>query len=108
VFLLLETLYRAFDELAKHCKVFKIESIGDAYVAVAGLPKPQSKHAVIMARFASLCIERMNVLVVDLEKRLGPGTASLRLRVGLNSGPTTAGVLRSEKSVRARYRCSLF
>ena len=29
---------------------------------------------------------------------LGPGTADLRLRVGIHSGPVTAGVLRGERS----------
>jgi class 3 adenylate cyclase len=36
VFELLETLYGAFDEVADRRKVFKIETIGDCYVAVTG------------------------------------------------------------------------
>jgi Adenylate and Guanylate cyclase catalytic domain len=51
VFTLLETLYRAFDEVAKNRRVFKVETIGDCYVAVSGLPEQQPMHAVIMARF---------------------------------------------------------
>jgi len=38
VFILLETLYRAFDEIAKKRRVFKVETVGDCYVAVTGLP----------------------------------------------------------------------
>ena len=38
VFTLLETLYHAFDELAKKRRVFKVETVGDCYVAVTGLP----------------------------------------------------------------------
>jgi class 3 adenylate cyclase len=44
VFTLLETLYGAFDAIAKS-EVFSVETIGDSYVAVVGLPTPQD-HAV--------------------------------------------------------------
>jgi preprotein translocase subunit SecG len=40
VFYLLETLYRAFDQLASRLGVFKVDTIGDCYVAVTGLPDP--------------------------------------------------------------------
>jgi class 3 adenylate cyclase len=53
VFTLLETVYHAFDEIAKR-RVFKVETIGDCYVAVCGLPDPRKDHAVVMARFARL------------------------------------------------------
>jgi hypothetical protein len=38
VFILLETIYHSFDKIAKHRGVFKVETIGDCYVAVCGLP----------------------------------------------------------------------
>jgi hypothetical protein len=41
VFTLLETVYRAFDMIAKRRRVFKVETIGDCYVAVTGLPEPR-------------------------------------------------------------------
>jgi class 3 adenylate cyclase len=37
VFTLLETLYGAFDKIAKRRRVFKVETIGDCYVAATGL-----------------------------------------------------------------------
>jgi Adenylate and Guanylate cyclase catalytic domain len=46
VFVLLESLYHAFDCVARQLGVFKVETIGDCYVAVAGLPKPRRDHAV--------------------------------------------------------------
>ena len=55
VFDLLETLYGQFDKIARKLKVFKVETIGDCYVACCGLPDPQPDHAVIMARFARAC-----------------------------------------------------
>lgn len=98
VFTLLETLYGAFDSLARRRGVFKVETIGDSYVAVCGLPEPRADHAVVMARFARDCRDKMNELTRVLEKSLGPDTGDLKLRFGLNSGPVTAGVLRGERS----------
>jgi len=98
VFTLLENLYRAFDKVANKLGVFKVETIGDCYVAVTGLPDPDKDHAVIMAKFAFECLYHMHDLTKTLENALGPGTTDLTLRVGLHSGPVTAGVLRGEKS----------
>ena len=75
-------------------KVFKIETIGDCYVAVTGLPNPQKNHASIMVRFAADCRNKMNELTKELEPVLGEGTSELSLRIGLHSGAVTAGVLR--------------
>jgi class 3 adenylate cyclase len=44
VFVLLETIYKAFDEIAKRRGVFKVETVGDCYVAVTGLPNPRKDH----------------------------------------------------------------
>jgi class 3 adenylate cyclase len=98
VFVLLETIYKAFDEIAKRRRVFKVETIGDCYVAVAGLPNPRKDHAVVMARFARECMHRMLHLRRKLEVILGPDTGDLSMRFGLHSGPVTAGVLRGERS----------
>jgi len=51
VFVLLQTLYQAFDVIAKRRKVFKVETIGDSYVAVTSLPDVQPNHAISMARY---------------------------------------------------------
>lgn len=51
-----------------------------------------------MARFARDCVHRMHSLTNKLEVKLGPDTGDLALRVGIHSGPVTAGVLRGEKS----------
>jgi class 3 adenylate cyclase len=71
VFILLETIYAAFDKLATRRRVFKVETIGDCYVAVTGLPNPQPDHAVIMIKFARDCLRRMRVLTTELEVELG-------------------------------------
>ena len=98
VFMLLETIYAAFDRVASRRHVFKVETVGDCYVAVSGLPEPRQDHAVTMARFARDCIAEHTVAVKKLESSLGPETGDLRIRVGLHSGPITAGVLRGERS----------
>lgn len=97
VFTLLETIYHSFDQIAKRRRVFKVETIGDCYVAVAGLPMPRKDHASVMARFASECLAKMDMLTRNLEASLGPDTGDLSLRIGLHSGQVTAGVLRGEK-----------
>lgn len=98
VFTLLEQIYNSFDILARKRRIFKVETIGDCYVAAAGLPDPRPDHAVAMARFANECLVKMHSVVKKLEVRLGPDTAELGMRFGLHSGPVTAGVLRGEKS----------
>ena len=115
-------LSRAFDKIAKRRDVFKVETIGDCYVAVAGLPHARNDHAVAMALFARDCMIKMTGLVHLMEEKLGPDTGKrfvcsewpnsvdvpnnswvlfpgeLSMRFGLHSGPVTAGVLRGEKS----------
>ncbi len=98
VFTLLETIYQAFDEIAKRRRVFKVEVVGDCYVAVCGLPDPRRDHYAVMCRFAQDCMAAMHVHTKELEVRLGPDTGDLSLRVGLHSGPVVAGVLRGDKS----------
>jgi len=129
VFILLETIYGAFDAIAEKRGVFKVEvcvfvansdpnfqwtvcymmfdtnvvvgalqTIGDCYVAATGLPKVQENHAIIMVKFARDCLYALQqVTSTDLADRLGPDTRDLKMRVGLHSGPTTAGVLRGIK-----------
>ena len=98
VFVLLETVYGAFDEIASRRHVYKVETVGDCYVAVCGLPNPRKDHAIVMARFARECIQQMGRVTRQLEIELGPDTADLGIRVGLHSGAVTAGVLRGERS----------
>lgn len=45
VFMLLETIFAAFDELAQARRVFKVETVGDCFVAVTGLPEARKDHA---------------------------------------------------------------
>jgi hypothetical protein len=96
--MLLETIYGALDKIAKRRGIFKVETIGDCYVAVCGVPVPRDDHAVAMSRFARHCLAKINDLTQKLEGTLGPGTDELTFRIGLHSGPITGGVLRGENA----------
>lgn len=97
VFELLEAVYGAFDKIAKRRRVFKVETIGDCYVAVTGIPNVQPDHAVRMVKFVSDCMVIFNHIKIDLMNSLGADTADLQIRIGLHSGSTTGGVLRGDK-----------
>eukprot|EP00977_Amphora_coffeiformis_P007624 scaffold1684_cov214-Amphora_coffeaeformis.AAC.8 len=101
VFILLESVFNAFDELAQRYGIFKVETVGDCYVAACGVPDARKDHAVAMARFAVRCVQAMQQVTRDLELTLGPDTTDLDVRIGLHSGSVTAGVLRGE---RARFQ----
>lgn len=84
VFTLLESLYSCFDRIARRLRVFKVETIGDCYVAATGLPEPMDNHAVVMAQFARSCMSKMMQIVRVLETHLGPDTGDLSMRFGLH------------------------
>jgi class 3 adenylate cyclase len=77
VFTLLETIYRAYDDIARRRRVFKVETVGDCYVAVAGLPEARKDHAVVMVKFAYECQRKTKDVAKKLEVILGPDTADL-------------------------------
>jgi len=69
--------------------------------AAAGLPKPRKDHAVAMARFSRDCLSCFRDTIQNLAASLGHDTLELGIRIGIHSGPVTAGVLRGE---RARFQ----
>lgn len=88
----LNDLFSRFDERAKRMGVEKIKTIGDAYMAGCGLPSPNADHARVMVEFA----KGMYADLRDYNK-----TAAIRfnIRVGLNRGPVSAGVIGKTKFV---------
>jgi class 3 adenylate cyclase len=79
VFTLLESIYGAFDNIATKRGVFKVETIGDSYVAVTGLPEPREDHAEVMVKFAAECRNKFSALTRELEVYLGPDTGEVSL-----------------------------
>jgi len=87
---MLSRLFVKFDELAKKHGLFKVETIGDAYMCVGGLPDPQPDHVVRVARMALDCVEAANSTLVDTQDE---GLGFIRIRVGFHSGPVMASVV---------------
>lgn len=102
IFTLLEAAFSAFDRIAKLRGAYKVDTSGDSYLAVAGLPTPRKDHAIVMARFARDALDEFIDITNKLEVTLGPDTSDgLGLRFGLASGPALAGIIRGE---RARFQ----
>jgi class 3 adenylate cyclase len=87
---ILNDVFSLFDHLAEKYNIEKIKTIGDAYMAVAGLPIPRLDHAEAIAELALDMQQAVEVL--SRERNL-----PLSLRIGLNTGPVTAGVIGRKK-----------
>jgi class 3 adenylate cyclase len=83
---LLNDLFSRFDRRAEALGLEKIKTIGDAYMAVGGLPIPRSDHADICAEMALGMFDDL----VEFNKQYD---AELAMRIGLNTGPVVAGVI---------------
>ena len=70
-------------------------------MAVAGVPERRQDHALTMTKFARDMLVILQDELRKLEPVLGSATLDLAMRIGLHSGPVTAGVLRGE---RARFQ----
>ncbi len=89
---LLDLIFSEFDALAEKHGLEKIKTIGDAYMAVAGLPAPRANHAIAAANMA----KDMLAAVARIAAETGE---PLALRIGLNSGPVVAGVIGRKKFI---------
>ncbi len=87
---LLNQLFSMFDQLAEKHKLEKIKTIGDAYLVVAGLPIPCPNHAIAIAEMGL----DMQEAVKSFNSLTGQ---SLRLRIGISTGPVVAGVIGLKK-----------
>lgn len=87
---LLNDVFHYFDELVAHYDVEKIRTIGDNYMVAAGVPKPRTDHAQVLAQLAL----EMNDFVSALQEQMGH---RLQFRIGINSGPVIAGVIGQTK-----------
>ena len=89
---LLDRIFTEFDALAETHGLEKIKTIGDAYMAAAGLPERRDDHAQAAARMAHGMLEIMARIAAETGE-------SLSLRIGLHSGPVVAGVIGRKKFI---------
>jgi class 3 adenylate cyclase len=89
---LLNGLFTRFDVAAQELGIEKIKTVGDAYMAVCGLPIPVPDHAERMVRMA------IRMVHITREHAMEHGV-SMKLRVGINSGPVVAGVIGKSKYI---------
>ena len=83
---LLDRLFGHFDTLVERYDLEKIKTIGDCYMAAAGIPAPRDDHARALAL--------IGLDMLSAVEATGPmGDLGLELRIGINSGPVVAGVI---------------
>ncbi len=89
---LLNQLYNTFDDVIKQYDAYKVETIGDSYMVVSGVPNPNGqRHASEIATMALHLLSAVYKFVTENEKKL-----KIQIRIGLNTGPVVAGVVGSK------------
>jgi class 3 adenylate cyclase len=88
----LNRIFSTFDALTKEYEVEKIKTIGDAYMAAAGLPEARADHAEVMGELAIGMLEALERLNRDAE-------IPFRARIGMHTGPVVAGVIGMHKFI---------
>uniref|UniRef100_A0AAX7TA21 Guanylate cyclase n=1 Tax=Astatotilapia calliptera TaxID=8154 RepID=A0AAX7TA21_ASTCA len=86
---MLNDIYKGFDSIVDHHDVYKVETIGDAYMVASGLPKRNgNRHAVDICRMALDILAFMGTF----QLRHLPGIP-VWIRIGVHSGPCAAGIV---------------
>jgi len=86
----LNSVFCQFDGLAEKHGLEKIKTVGDAYMAVAGVPEPNLSHAIAAVAMAV----EMQSEMIGLSEQLG---FPVQLRIGIHTGPLVAGVIGRKK-----------
>jgi class 3 adenylate cyclase len=83
---LLDELFIGFDELTAVHRLEKIKTIGDAYMAVAGVPEPRPDHAIATVELGRAMIAAVHDFQIRTQ-------VDLNVRIGIATGPLVAGVI---------------
>uniref|UniRef100_A0A8C7VA93 guanylate cyclase n=1 Tax=Oncorhynchus mykiss TaxID=8022 RepID=A0A8C7VA93_ONCMY len=84
---MLNSMYSKFDRRTSVHDVYKVETIGDAYMVVGGVPIPADSHAEGVANFA------LGMRIAAREVTNPITGQPIQIRVGLHTGPVLAGVV---------------
>ncbi len=99
---LLSHIFSTLDEVCKGHGVTKIKTIGDSYMAVAGVPEAQENHAQRAAQCALDMLSALDALEIAMPPDLGETSwtkevGEIQVRIGIHCGPVTAGVIGTER-----------
>lgn len=83
---MLKSLYTEFDHFCGLLDIYKIETIGDAYIVAAGLHRPSQYHCLQVAWMSLLMME-------SAAKNYTPKGTEIKIRIGLHSGEILAGIV---------------
>jgi class 3 adenylate cyclase len=86
---MLNAVFSEFDNLAEKYGIEKIKTIGDAYMAAAGLPIPSEHHA---EQAAAMALDMLNVIENYRQYKIS-------VRIGIHSGKVVAGVIGKKKFI---------
>jgi guanylate cyclase len=86
---MLNDVFTRFDEFVAELGLEKIKTVGDEYMVAAGVPRSRSDHAHAIAELALRIQDHVATNQVNGRR--------LSLRIGINSGPVTAGIIGTHK-----------
>jgi guanylate cyclase len=84
---MLNSMYTKFDKSLESHNVYKVETIGDAYMVVSGLPEKTNSHATEIIDMAFDMLANISTLINPATKE------TMKIRVGCHSGSVVAGVV---------------
>lgn len=86
----LDEIFQAYDDIVEEVGLEKIQTVGDAYLAACGVPEPDPNHAI-------KCVEAAKKIIAYLETRNESASIKWQVRLGIHTGPITAGVIGKKK-----------
>lgn len=86
--------FRAFDEIITRYGIEKIKTIGDSYMAAAGIP---ANNTASVSDTVHAAIEMQDFIRARIEERNKQDLPSFQMRIGLHTGPVVAGIVGVKK-----------